>query len=257
MIFSAKGQSKYQFNLIARIDTSVKFLSVDRLDNIYLITQKNELLKYNASGKFLYRYSNKDFGNDFQIDVTDPLRVLIFYPLFQQIIILNNTLSEISRYTFNRDVSKRITLAATANDNGIWVYDQNNQELHKLSNDFIDEYSAGNIYQQTSVKVQPEILITNSQFVYLYDKKTGILQFDRFGSYIKTILVDSLNQFQINNEEIIYLDNNSLKRLNIQTYNLQPEPLPMKNIQQAALGNKILSLSTGNQVYIYSFNSRN
>jgi hypothetical protein len=241
-----------QQKLIARIDTSAVLLALDNLDNTYLVTPQNELLKYDASGKLKWNYSIKNLGKLSQVDVRDPMRIVLFYPAFQQVVVLNNNLNEISRYSFIKDNSKQITLVTSANTNGYWVFDQNNRELLKLSNDFTDELKSGNIYQQTGKDLQPDLIQSDDQYVYLHDPKEGILQFDRFGAYSKTILTDSLHYFQVNENSIFYLLGNSIKKLQIQTYNEVLYPLPLQvPVKQAIKGNKIISILTEKAVFLY------
>src|SRR5690606_29074047 len=141
-LFFLVSQSPVQsqdFTLIAKIDTAVKIAKVDYLGNVFVITPKNEVLKYNSEGKFLWNYVNKSFGDITQLDVTDPLRVILYYATHQQILVLNSNLNEIGRFSFNTNPDLQVTLIASANNNGYWAYDQINRELRKLSNSFTDE----------------------------------------------------------------------------------------------------------------------
>ncbi|MDF3078922.1 MAG: hypothetical protein K0S09_2811 [Sphingobacteriaceae bacterium] len=240
------------FALIAPIDTAAKFIAVDNLDNTYLITPKDELLKYNASGKLMWRYSNKAFGKAGFVDASDPLRTLLFYPGLQQIVVLNNNLSEISRYRFS-DASRQVTLASLSSTNGFWYFDQANFELHRISNNFEDLQRSGNMYQVIGKALQPTLLQANGQFVYLYDPKIGILQFDRFGAYLKTIRIEPLNYFEARENKILYLRENTLVSLDTQTYEPAEFHLPVdEQVIQASLGTKIIALRSGKSVYLYS-----
>src|SRR6476646_5964235 len=95
--FPKTGKAQeYQF--IAKIDTTAKLATVDNFGNVFVVTPKNEVLKLNPKGKFLWNYTNKNFGEITQLDVTDPLRVILYYAAYQQIVVLNNNLSEISKF---------------------------------------------------------------------------------------------------------------------------------------------------------------
>ncbi len=247
------SQAFAQAKLIACIDTSAVLMTADNLDNTYLVTSKNELLKYDASGKLKWNYNTKNLGKLAQVDVRDPMQIVLFYPAFQQVVILNNNLNEISRHSFVQDNSEQITLIASANPSGYWVFDQNDRELRKLDNKFADELTSGNIYQQTGKDIQPDFIQANDQYVYLHDAKQGILQFDRFGAYVKTILTDSLYSFRVNENSIQYLLGNSVKKLHIQTYEAELYPLPLQiPVKQAVPGNKIISILTEKAVFLYA-----
>lgn len=236
-----------------RIDTTASFISIDKLDNTYLVTADNELLKYSPTGKLLWNYSNRNLGRLTQIDATDPFRIVLFYPALEQVVVLNNNLNEINRYSFAQDATRQITLVASANTNGYWVFDQNNRELIRLSNNFADELQSGNYYQRTGKDVKPTMIRADNQYVYLYDPQQGVLQFDRFGAYVKTIATGALTNFQVKENFLICTLGNSVKKINIQSSLAVTIPLPIQQpVLQIAAGNQIISILTGKAVFLYA-----
>ena len=228
-LFHLSLQSKAQeYQFIAKIDTLAKIVSVDNFGNLFVVTPENEVLKFNAQGKFLWNYTNNNFGEITQLDVTDPLRVILFYAAFQQIIVLNNNLSEISKYSFNQNPEVQVTLVSSANNNGFWVYDQINRELKKLSNSFLDDLRSGNIYQRNGFDMKADFIITDEQHVYVNDEKEGIRIFDNYGNFIKTALVNAPNGFEVNGDEICFFAEDKLMSYNYFSFQLQEIKLPTK-----------------------------
>jgi len=217
---------EYQF--ITKIDTAAKMVNLDNLGNLFVVTPKNELLKFNPQGKFLWNYTNKTYGEVSQIDVTDPLRVILYYEGYQQIVVLNNNLSEISKFTFNQNPNQQITLVASANNNGFWVYDQINRELKKLTNNFIDDLKSGNIYQRNGFDMQANFMLTDDQYIYINDEKEGIRIFDRYGNFFKTAVIYPLNNFEVNDNDIYFMKDSAFMKYNINTYRLSKIDLPIK-----------------------------
>ncbi len=216
------------FKLIAKIDTVAKIATVDNLGNLFVVTPKNDVLKFNPAGKFLWNYSNNSFGEITQLDVTDPLRVILYYAAYQQIVVLNNNLSEISKYTFNQNPDLQMTLIASANNNGFWAYDQINRELHKLSNYFVDDLTTGNIYQRNGFDMQADFMLTDDQQVYINDTTAGVRIFDKYGNFIKTAIVYPKAGFNVEGDEIYFTEQNKLIRYNYFTFELKEIPLPDK-----------------------------
>ena len=217
-----------QYTLIAKIDTAAKFATVDNLGNLFVVTPKNELLKFNPNGKFLWNYTNKSYGEITQLDVTDPLRVILYYQAYQQVIVLNNNLSEISKYTFNQNPELQISLIASANNDGFWAYDQINRELRKLTNYFVDDLKSGNIYQRNGFDMQANFMLTDDQQIYINDTTAGIRIFDRYGNFVKTAVVYPKGDFNVEGNEIYFTKENKLMRYNYLTFDLQEIPLPEK-----------------------------
>ena len=71
---------------------------VDKLNNIYTIDKKAELIKYDHKGTRLYTYTDKTLGPIDHLDVSNPLKLLAFYRDYQSLIFLDNTLSVTSRF---------------------------------------------------------------------------------------------------------------------------------------------------------------
>ncbi|RRN77571.1 hypothetical protein EIM50_18940 [Pseudoxanthomonas sp. SGD-10] len=223
-LFFFVSQSPVQsqdFTLIARIDTTVKIAKIDYLGNVFVITPKNEVLKYNPEGKFLWNYVNKSFGDITQLDVTDPLRVILYYATHQQILVLNSNLNEIGRFSFNTNPDLQVTLIASANNNGYWAYDQINRELRKLSNSFTDELRSRNIYQRDGFDMQANYMLSNDQYVFINDIGSGIRIFDRFSNYYKIAVIDVKREFEVEGDEIFFGREGKLYSYNFLTFKLQ------------------------------------
>ncbi|WP_017257273.1 hypothetical protein [Pedobacter arcticus] len=215
-----------EYTLIAKIDTVAKIATVDNLGNLFVVTPQNELLKFNPNGKFLWNYTNKSYGEITQLDVTDPLRVVLYYPAYQQVVVLNNNLGEISKYTFNQNPNLQISLMASANNNGFWAYDEINRELRKLTNYFVDDLKSGNIYQRNGFDMQANFMLTDDQQVYINDTTAGIRIFDKYGNFVKTAVIYPKADFDVDDNDIYFTQNNELLSYNYQTFDLKQIPLP-------------------------------
>ncbi|MBU0697163.1 MAG: hypothetical protein KKE39_11690 [Bacteroidetes bacterium] len=234
LAFADLKAQEYQF--IAKIDTVAKIATVDNFGNVFVITLKNEVLKFNPKGKFLWNYTNNNFGEITQLDVTDPLRVILYYAAYQQIVVLNNNLSEISKFSFSRNPDVQISLIASANNNGFWAYDQINRELIKLTNYFADDIKSGNIYQRDGLNLQVDFMLTDDQNVYLNDTLEGIRIFDQYGNFIKSAVIYPKKGFEVDGNLIYYFDEGKLMSYNTLSFALKEVLLPKKgNISNVLL----------------------
>lgn len=249
LINPAKAQ--YTLEPAFKIDTPAVFVATDNLDNVYVLTQKNQLLKYTSSGRLLWNYSNKAFGKLGYVNVTDPMRVLLFYPAIQQVVVLNNNLNEITRFNFSQDASRSISLVATANSNGYWIYDQANQQLQRLGNQFENELTSGNIYQLSKLAIQPSSIQASDQFVFLFDPKHGILQFDRFGNYLDLIKINSSN-FQLKNNDLYFTKDREWDRYQLKGSDKVSLYTFTEDVLQVSEGAKRLAVLTKEGVMVYS-----
>lgn len=246
--FTANAQLKQ----LAKIDTVATIVQVDNLDNVYLITLKGELLKYESNGKLKWRYSNNRFGKLKSVDVSDPLRIILFYADFQQVVVLNNNLNEVTSYSFAQNSNHLITAIASAN-NGFWAFERMQNQLLKLTNNFTEDMRSANLSQILDTIIEPKKLIATDQFIYLQQKNNEILQFDRFGSFIKYLPVNIATNMNISEGKLVSLGFNEVLFYDPIGGDITKKSLNLNTtIKQIAGGNKIIAALTEKAVFLLS-----
>ena len=76
----AGAQTDTSFKLVKIINGDIVGFTVDNLDNIYLLSSTNQVKKLNANGDSIAVFNNvKKFGQASLIDVSNPLKVLLYY----------------------------------------------------------------------------------------------------------------------------------------------------------------------------------
>jgi hypothetical protein len=166
------------------------YYAVDPQGNTYQV--KNETVyKYDPQGNLLFTYSDKSLGNINTLDVSNPLRPLLFYKDLQMLVITDNTLSVHNRQTISFDDLGlyQVQMVATSRmDNGIWLYDQGTFQLKKMSQNWEMIYQSGNLEQLLGKKaISPQAMIENNGYLYLVCRNNGLLIFDMYGAYSKSI----------------------------------------------------------------------
>jgi hypothetical protein len=179
----------------------------DRLGNIYLI-RNDEIEKY-KEGVAIKKYSRKQFGNITNVDASNAMRIMLFYKNTNKIIFLDNQMSENSDVI---DLFKLLTVTATAvcnsSNNQFWVYDANNAELLKITNDLNISTRTGNLNNQMDEKINPTALKEINNQLYLIDKTQGVFVFDYFGTLIKKIPIKGIEKFEVVNDYILFSNQN-------------------------------------------------
>ena len=84
------------WHLFFVIKVSALFFTTDNLQNIYAVTDDFKVVKYDSSGQLLHTYSNKSLGQPTSLDVSNPMKLMLYYKDFSTIVWLDNTLSEIT-----------------------------------------------------------------------------------------------------------------------------------------------------------------
>ena len=206
---SASAQFDTSVNLKQQtfIEGSYKNFYVDNLNNIYLINGDNQLKKFNDKGDSI-AVSNalRKYGDITFVDVSNPLKIIVFYKDYSTIIVLDRFLSNQNTIDLRRYGIFQAQAVAQSYDNNYWVFDAVENKLKKIDDN-------GNILLQTpdfrtifDEAFLPEKIIDNDGFVYLYDKKTGWLIFDYYGAYKQSIHQPGLKNVQVIKKDLYGFD---------------------------------------------------
>lgn len=229
LLFIILIASSFQYTnlkLFKSIPTQTSHFTTDHLGNSYLI-KEDIIEKYDSTGKLFKTFSNKLLGKITLVDASNPLKLLLFYKDFSQIIFLDNMLSlSADPVRLSELELEQTQLACSSHNNGIWLYNQQNFELIRLDQNLQITQKTGNITQLTGLALNPNYLVEYNNRVYLNNPLTGILVFDIYGTYYKSIPIKNLNTFQVKDEDIVYHNNNTLKSFNIKMLNEETYPLP-------------------------------
>jgi hypothetical protein len=243
------------FKLLKCIDTTGNRIVNDNLGNIYLL-EKSSLKKYDADGIFLCSYSELSDGLISGIDVSDPLKIIILNADFGKVKFLDNKLSIKGNPISLPDLGfSSASLVAASYESGFWIFDPLSNQLLRFDNNLQISQTSGNISDLTDHEFRPNLIIESGNMVYVNDPLYGIFVFDRYATYMKTIPVKNIVSFQIFNDKIFYLESQSLKSLDIKTYEEKILKLPFleEGIQNAIIDNRRLSIITKTKFCIYSF----
>jgi hypothetical protein len=124
---------------------------------------------------------------------------------------LDNTLSQNGTSLNPSDAGFPLsTLTCTSHDNGIWLYDAQNFQLVRLDVNLNVVQKTGNIAQVLGIQLNPNNIIEYNNFVYLNDSAQGILVFDSYGSYYKTLHFTGLTAFEVSGENLYYTQQNRI-----------------------------------------------
>src|ERR1044071_2201469 len=77
------------------INIESTFITTDYLQNAYVINSQNSLVKFDSAGNKLFTYNSTRRGQLKFVDATNPLKLILSYPDFGDVVMLDNTLSEV------------------------------------------------------------------------------------------------------------------------------------------------------------------
>ncbi len=252
LLFSASCFAQNNFKLMATINTESDFFTTDNLCNVYVV-KANELTKYDKTGKLLYKYSNNSFGNITSVDVSNMLRIMVFYRDFLQVVFLDNTLSLTGDAISLEQLGFQQTqLACASHNSGWWIYDQQNFELIRLDQNLAKTQQTGNLSTTLFTTIQPNRLVEYDNKIFLNNPSTGVLIFDVYGTYNKTIALKGALQFQPIGDWIYFMSDKGVKAYNYITTDQKQFDMPAVPFDAFRLELGTLALHTPKAIYLYS-----
>src|SRR5690606_29047066 len=199
-------QSGYNKALIA----SHSAFTTDNLGNMYLV-QDEELFKYAPDNKLLGRYSNLRLGNISNVDATNPLKILVYYNDYQQLVFLDNQLSPHNRVISLQELGlEQASLVCAGANNSFWIFDRRNCELLRFDQNGRRIAATGNLRQILNAEIRPSSMREQNNNLYLVCPSSGIYVFDIFGAFSKLLPIGQVESLQVDGNILYYYRNRKL-----------------------------------------------
>lgn len=225
---------------------------VDVLNNIYL-RNKGVIEKYDENGKFLTQYSNKLIGDDVLLDVTNPMKVLLYSPDQMKATFLDSRLGELrDPVRFLAKGYEQVPLAATSHSNGYWIYDAINFQLIRFDQNGEMLRKSANLAQLLRLEFSPNYLMEINDRVFLNDPKHGVFLFDIFGNYLKKLPFKDLDRLVIANNRIFYAKGNTIYATELKTLAEEEVTLPYEEGRSFDIGKSVSAIEVEKGVNIFS-----
>lgn len=215
------------FPLEKRYEGGIVDFTVDNLGNIYLVYKTDQLKKINANGDSVGVFSAvRRYGQLHSIDVTNPLKILLYYKDFGTVVTLDRFLNV--RYTI--DLRKLNIFQAKAvglsYDGNVWVFDEQEGRLKKISEEARLVDQTNDLRFLFDSLPSPHQLIDQDRLVYLYDSTKGIYAFDYYGALKNRVRLLNWRDVVVLGKSVYGRNNTHVLKYDAGTLNLQEIPLP-------------------------------
>ncbi len=224
---AAYSQNDSAFTFIKTIKGTFTNFSVDNLDNIYLFNATNQLKKVNSKGDSAGVFNDvKRYGAVSSIDVSNPLKILLYYKNFTTIIVLDRFLNPRNTINLRKQNIFSVNSIANAYDNNIWLFDEQEYKLKKMADDgrLLQESTDFRLFfDSVPTAIQ---LIDQSNFLYLYDTAKGFYIFDYYGAFKNRLPFLHWNNVAVSNNIIYGFENSIMYSYQLTSFNLKKFTLP-------------------------------
>ena len=204
-----------QDSLICKLEVHASYFTTDQYQNIYFINDQNEIVKYNVLTKDSITFSDKQLGAPTYIDASNPLKILVLYPDYSSIVLLDKQLAALSVLQFNSPQTGNYykPLVACKEEQGdhIWIFDELSRKLIQLD-ERGNKINESEVFDQLfDATPDPYQLIASGQKLYLFDHILGVSVFDIFSSYVMSLDLVGDSYAQIIADKIIFISGDEIQ----------------------------------------------
>ena len=253
---SLSAQANDTFRLVKTFQAEITDFSVDHLGNVYLLLANGRLKKVSTGGDSLAVFNEvRRYGRVYAIDVSNPLKVLLYYKDFGTILVLDRFLNIRTTIDLRKLGMFQVSIIAQSYDNNIWIFDELDSRVKRIGDDgrMIDQFNDFRMLFDSVPK--PQFMVDQNKYLYLYDPAKGVYIFDYFGTFRNRISLTSWIDFTVINNTVYGRDANNLYSYEPGTLNLVTYPLPahMHGASRISImpGSLYVLRPHGLQVYAY------
>jgi hypothetical protein len=215
-----------QGDSIISIPGHFDLITTDELGNIYAL-RGDEVQLFNAEGKSWLRNSLKTFGRITHIDVFQSMKPLVFAAEQGQLAMLDNTLAvQGSVIYLSREGYPQVDLACGSVQNFFWFFDPRELQLVRVNSKLTTINTSGRLDQLLGFTPHPTQMQELDNWLYVNDPGHGILVFDLFATYYKTIPVIGADRFEVRGNDLWYMQNDTLHRYDRLSFTMEHFPMP-------------------------------
>lgn len=249
------GQPDTTFRLLRSFRTSIADLAVDHLDNLYILSTTDQLKKFNPGGDSVGVFNLvRRFGKLHSIDVTNPMKLLLYYKDFSAIVVLDRLLTPRTTIELRRHGMIQTSAIGLSYDNNIWLFDEYENKLKKINEDGTVILETPDFRMIFPDSVVPQQIIDQNGTVYLYDPRAGLYLFDYYGSFKRKLPITQWKAISVAEPYITGIQDNRFHYFNTSVLLSGQKPLPVSwQSMQIRLANKKLFSWTRDSLQVYHF----
>jgi hypothetical protein len=237
------------------IKDSISDFTVDNLGNVFLVTGLQQLKKLDNNYDSVTVFNNvRRYGKLDMMDVSNPLRVLLFYKDFNTVVVLDRFLNVRTTIDLRQVNILQCSAVAQSFDNNIWLFDELENKIRKIDENGKILLESPDFRVLFDAPPRPSSLEDYNRFVYAYDSSKGLLVMDYFGAYKNLIAFKGWQNFHGISKGIVATDSTGIiyyepGTLNTEHYLLPAEILHSSKIRMS--GSKLYALLADNRLHIY------
>jgi hypothetical protein len=254
LCFFGRSDAAETLSLLREIPMKARLMTVDELGNIYLVRENNVLVRLNEVGDSTGFYRSIQNGNIGAVDATNPLRLVVYYPSYSRVVLLDRMLAVKNELDLRRLNILTTSVVAASADGKLWVYEPFNAKLHKIDEELTKVGQSNDLRQEMQTVPNPSFMVERDQRVFMADTARGIFTFDRYGNYVNTLAIYGVKYLQVFGSQLLYRHQDSVFSWDMKKMNFNTIIIPAKElgIISAALVRTTLYVLYADRLVLYT-----
>jgi hypothetical protein len=245
------------FSLQKTWSTPFENFEVDNLGSLYLFSSNQQLKKLDARFDSVGVFNDmRMFGSLYGMDVSNPLRVILWYKDFSTLVILDRFLNLRTSINLNNVGILQCVAIAQSYDNNIWLFDNLDSKLKKIDETGTLLLESADFRMLFDNPPQPHRLEDFNKQLYAYDSARGLLMMDYFGAYQKLLPYIGWKNLQGMGKGLVATDSTHFIYLKADGINMNRIPMPaeMKLAKKIRLrGTRLYVQDNKGYLHLYTF----
>lgn len=219
LLLGLAGQARPQTDSTHwEVKGAVDLFTTDELGNLYVL-RGNDLDLYDRHGRHMGHNSLNSFGPISGIDAFYSLKPMIFSGAQGQLATLDNTLSfQGAPTSLVRHGYTQVVLACSSVQNRFWFFDDRDLALKRVDGRLSEVANTGRLDQLLSFSPQPVYMEESEGRLYLVDPVNGVLVFDLFGTFVRTLPIKGVRRVQVRDGMVWYVAHGRLERYDMRSF---------------------------------------
>jgi hypothetical protein len=237
--------------------TPIENFEVDNLGSLYLFSSNQQLKKLDAKFDSVGLFNDiRKYGSLHGMDVSNPLRVILWYKDFSTLVILDRFLNLRTSINLNSIGILQCAAVAQSYDNNIWLFDDLDSKLKKIDEEGKMLLESADFRMLFDNPPHPHKLEDFNKQLYAYDSARGLLMMDYFGAYQKLLPYTGWQNLQGIGKGLIATDSSHFIYLKADGIQMNKIPLTpeMKLAKKIRLqGTRLFMQDNKGILHLYSF----
>lgn len=216
LFFACTCAKTQNFQLIREYNLTAQPIafSVDPLGSVYVVFENGSLVKYDSRGTQFSFSGRKSNSSTWQIDASNPYKIIVFNRDLQIADIYNAQFSKINSIDFSVLETNDIALMCSSYDNAFWTLSYLNMELIRFSEQLSIILKTNTSLIADLKSFSPSILHESGTNLLLAQKNGQAFVFDMYGN-IRIKMSEKADCWSLDKDVLYCVHSDSIKAYHI------------------------------------------